>query len=201
MASKIQHCLQSTLIGLTTTRSRGAISMVFFQSYHFFLVLYHVHGPQFPLQKSYLVPYPYFLELILQFIATVWLAVRSVLFKWRNSDSMTFFTDVYQPTIPGMPFTTPINLPGLPPITVSATMPYNTLAGYPGQPEQNNYPMGVHGTQWNSKWLLPHLTRSVIFLFFIFYFILFFLNYIFQTSFTWWQVWNYAVVGARRQKH
>lgn len=54
---------------------------------------------------------------------------------------------MHQPTIPGMPFTTPINLPGLPPITVSATMPYNTLGGYPNQTDQNNFPMGVHGTQ------------------------------------------------------
>ncbi|KAL0272334.1 UNVERIFIED_CONTAM: hypothetical protein PYX00_005349 [Menopon gallinae] len=49
-----------------------------------------------------------------------------------------------QPTIPGMPFTTPINLPGLPPITVSATVPTTTLTGFT---EQTNYPMGVHGTQ------------------------------------------------------
>ena len=32
-------------------------------------------------------------------------------------------------SIPGMPLTTPINLPGMPPITVSATLPYYTLEG------------------------------------------------------------------------
>lgn len=31
--------------------------------------------------------------------------------------------------IPGMPMTTPITLPGMPPITVSATLPYTTLEG------------------------------------------------------------------------
>ncbi|KAK6625194.1 hypothetical protein RUM43_005485 [Polyplax serrata] len=51
----------------------------------------------------------------------------------------------YQPTIPGMPFTTPINL-GFPPITVNTTVPFNTV-GYTGQGDQSNYPMGVHGTQ------------------------------------------------------
>ena len=33
------------------------------------------------------------------------------------------------PSIPGMPMTTPITLPGMPPITVSATLPYTTLEG------------------------------------------------------------------------
>lgn len=31
------------------------------------------------------------------------------------------------PGIPGMPVTTPISLPGMPPITVSATLPYSTI--------------------------------------------------------------------------
>lgn len=36
---------------------------------------------------------------------------------------------VTMPSIPGMPMTTPITLPGMPPITVSATLPYTTLEG------------------------------------------------------------------------
>ena len=32
-----------------------------------------------------------------------------------------------QPSIPGMPLTTPINLPGYPPLTVSAALPFPTL--------------------------------------------------------------------------
>ncbi|KAJ9596181.1 hypothetical protein L9F63_027196, partial [Diploptera punctata] len=39
------------------------------------------------------------------------------------------FSQPPAPNIPGMPVTTPISLPGMPPITVSATLPYNTLEG------------------------------------------------------------------------
>ncbi|PSN44501.1 hypothetical protein C0J52_09066 [Blattella germanica] len=41
----------------------------------------------------------------------------------------TSFSQPPVPSIPGMPVTTPISLPGMPPITVSATLPYNTLEG------------------------------------------------------------------------
>ncbi|XP_067013362.1 Golgi reassembly-stacking protein 2 isoform X2 [Anabrus simplex] len=41
----------------------------------------------------------------------------------------TLATSVSQPSIPGMPVTTPISLPGMPPITVSATLPLTTLEG------------------------------------------------------------------------
>lgn len=34
-----------------------------------------------------------------------------------------YVTDVYS----GMPLTTPISLPGMPPITVSATLPYSAI--------------------------------------------------------------------------
>lgn len=42
-----------------------------------------------------------------------------------------------QPNIPGMPVTTPISLPGMPPITVSATLPYATVEAI--QSDQNNH--------------------------------------------------------------
>lgn len=41
----------------------------------------------------------------------------------------TLATSISQPSIPGMPVTTPISLPGMPPITVSATLPLTTLEG------------------------------------------------------------------------
>lgn len=41
-------------------------------------------------------------------------------------------------SIPGMPLTTPINLPGMPPITVSATLPYYTLEGLQVNPPTSN---------------------------------------------------------------
>lgn len=46
-------------------------------------------------------------------------------------------TGIGQPNIPGMPVTTPISLPGMPPITVSATLPYATLEAI--QSDQNNH--------------------------------------------------------------
>lgn len=50
---------------------------------------------------------------------------------------------VLQPSIPGMPLTTPINLPGMPPITVSASVPLNTINNYsPQQPTQTEVQLG-----------------------------------------------------------
>lgn len=48
-------------------------------------------------------------------------------FKVRCRVIFNLFSGIGQPNIPGMPVTTPISLPGMPPITVSATLPYSTL--------------------------------------------------------------------------
>ncbi|XP_045593270.1 Golgi reassembly-stacking protein 2 [Procambarus clarkii] len=45
------------------------------------------------------------------------------------------FTATPMPSIPGMPVTTPINLPGMPPITVSATLPPESFQGIPSSPQ------------------------------------------------------------------
>lgn len=44
------------------------------------------------------------------------------------------------PTIPGMPLTTPLSLPGMPPITVSASVPFTTLEGLHISQQQQQQP-------------------------------------------------------------
>ncbi|XP_054258703.1 Golgi reassembly-stacking protein 2 [Macrosteles quadrilineatus] len=53
---------------------------------------------------------------------------------------------ITQPSIPGMPVTTPISLPGMPPITVSATLPYATLEAIQST-EPTNHKPSVTATQ------------------------------------------------------
>lgn len=47
------------------------------------------------------------------------------------------------PSIPGMPVTTPINLPGMPPITVRATLPPESFQGISSNPQATSQPQPV----------------------------------------------------------
>ncbi|XP_071516186.1 uncharacterized protein Grasp65 [Panulirus ornatus] len=55
----------------------------------------------------------------------------------------TFTATPTMPSIPGMPVTTPINLPGMPPITVSATLPPESFQGIPSNPQSASQPQPV----------------------------------------------------------
>ncbi|XP_046680896.1 Golgi reassembly-stacking protein 2 isoform X1 [Homalodisca vitripennis] len=54
---------------------------------------------------------------------------------------------ITQPSIPGMPVTTPISLPGMPPITVSATLPYATLEAIQSTEPVNHKPPSLTASQ------------------------------------------------------
>ncbi|XP_063225154.1 Golgi reassembly-stacking protein 2 [Bacillus rossius redtenbacheri] len=56
------------------------------------------------------------------------------------SMAATLTTNGPAPTIPGMPLTTPISLPGMPPITVSASVPYTALQGVQGSEGAGSQP-------------------------------------------------------------
>ncbi|XP_042218271.1 Golgi reassembly-stacking protein 2-like isoform X2 [Homarus americanus] len=55
----------------------------------------------------------------------------------------TFTGTPTMPSIPGMPVTTPITLPGMPPITVSATLPPESFQGIPSNPQTTSQPQPV----------------------------------------------------------
>ncbi|XP_068233253.1 Golgi reassembly-stacking protein 2 isoform X2 [Palaemon carinicauda] len=55
----------------------------------------------------------------------------------------TFSTPPTVPSIPGMPVTTPINLPGMPPITVSATLPPESFQGIATNAQPTSQPQPV----------------------------------------------------------
>lgn len=55
----------------------------------------------------------------------------------------TFSTPPTVPSIPGMPVTTPISLPGMPPITVSATLPPESFQGIATNPQPTSQPQPV----------------------------------------------------------
>ncbi|KAK3863751.1 hypothetical protein Pcinc_030507 [Petrolisthes cinctipes] len=55
----------------------------------------------------------------------------------------TFTAPPAMPSIPGMPVTTPINLPGMPPITVSATLPPDSFQGISSTSQSAVHPQPV----------------------------------------------------------
>lgn len=55
----------------------------------------------------------------------------------------TFAAAPTMPSIPGMPVTTPINLPGMPPITVSATLPPESFQGIASNSQPTSQPQPV----------------------------------------------------------
>ncbi|KAK7065330.1 Golgi reassembly-stacking protein 1 [Halocaridina rubra] len=55
----------------------------------------------------------------------------------------TFAATPSMPSIPGMPVTTPISLPGMPPITVSATLPPESFQGIPSTAQPTSQPQPV----------------------------------------------------------